>query len=113
MERTGVNFVELRGYIGSMKVSDYERDGYWRVQANISVPVVYMGPDGLESEKTDKVLIVAWGSTAEALAEVREGSWLRVTGVITTRQYKDACRFCCSMVVKYVTEVIVTNFVLL
>lgn len=107
----GNNFVELVGYLRYPQVQE-TRNGHTKYQAKVAVPFLYRDKQtGEEKEGNNYIKISAWNELAQALAEVEEGTPVRVHGVFNERSYDGNCKECGCIEKKYWTDVLVNNFV--
>jgi single-strand DNA-binding protein len=104
-----INRVQLIGHLGK-DVETFEINGGKKVaKATLATSESFYNKNGDRVENTDWHNLVAWGKTAELMANLgTKGSKIAISGKITTRSYEDKAG-----VKKYVTEVIVDEFMLM
>lgn len=105
-ERTGTNFVQLEG---ELMWPEFKATATGKLfcKFKMAIPVKY--GDGNTGKQYVKCC--AWESVAEALQNVGENAWLKVTGRYSERSYDGKCKHCHSAEKKYWTEVVIDNFV--
>lgn len=106
---TMVNKVQLIGYLGrDPEVLTFE-NGKKKLSVSIATPDVYTNQNGERIDGTDWHNLVAWNKTAE-LGEklLKKGSHVAIEGRLKSRSYEDK-----DGVKRYVTEVMVDQFLLL
>jgi single-strand DNA-binding protein len=100
------NSVNLIGNVGrNIEIFSFE-NGNKKAVCSIATSERYTNAKGESVTQTDWHQIVAWGKTAENLAQnVQKGNEISVTGKLTNRAYqaKDG-------ITRYVTEIIVSDF---
>ena len=101
----GENFVLLVGKITYPKFKELEGGGYM-FKAKLAIPV----PENNGTYQYIK--IGAWGDKAEALGELRSGTYIRMHGHIEESSYDSECRYCQGPEKKYWTEIVVDNFIM-
>ncbi len=104
-----VNKVQLIGHLG--KDVEMVEVGQGRKIAKVSLATngSYTGRDGQRVEHTDWHNLVAWGKTAELMANLgTKGARVAISGKIGTRSYDDK-----TGAKKYVTEITVDDFMML
>ena len=101
----GENFVILVGKITYPSSKELDNNNYM-FKAKLAVP----SPDG---DGYQYVKIGAWGDTAEFLSVLPKNTYIRMHGHIEESSYKAECRHCKGPEVKYWTEVIVDNFIVI
>jgi len=101
----GENFVSLTGKITYPNLKTVGMNNSSLLNAKLAIPT----GDG----KHQYVKIAAWGSTAEALAELPKDTFVKVHGHIEERSFDGRCRHCGSFEKKYWTNVVVGNFMIM
>lgn len=101
---TGQNFVELQGKI-MWPTKKTVGNGYSLFKSKIAIPI-----EG-HKDKFQYLKIAAWQEKADALAELPEGTYIKLHGHIEERSYDGKCKSCGGAEKKYWTEVIVDNFI--
>lgn len=104
----GENFVKMSGYLMYPELKT-TGNGYQLFKGKIAVPI--------ECERAGETVntkifynLSAWGTTAEALAELVAETPIEITGSLNVRQYDGKCRHCGGSDKKYWTEVQINNF---
>lgn len=98
------NFVRLIGKIYKPSFKEYP-SGAKLFKSDIAIPMPQ------DQSKFQYLRLTAWGAMAEALAEVAEGSYIKVYGHIEKNTYMAKCRYCGNGNNTYWFEVGVDNFV--
>ena len=106
----GKNFVQLQGFISYPKLS-YAQSGNARYQARLVIPVTYTNRGGEEITTNNYVPVTAWGTYAEEMGELEDGSLVKIIGNLNIRNYDGRCPECDSSIKKKWAEVVVGNFV--
>ena len=103
------NHVQLIGNLGSnpeLKVFD---SGKKMISVNMATNEVYTNKQGEQVTETQWHRIVAWGGTAETMSRLlQKGSEVIIQGKLRHRSYEDK-----NGVTKYITEVVVQDFLAL
>ena len=99
----GENFVSLTGKIEYPKLKTVGVNNNKLLNGRLAIPT--------ERGNNQYIKIAAWGTTAEALAEVGKDLFVKVHGHIEERSYDGKCRHCGGFEKKYWTNVVVDNFV--
>ncbi len=104
-----INRVQLIGHLGK-DVETFELSGGKKVaKATLATSESFYNKNGDRVDNTDWHNLVAWGKTAELMANLgTKGAKIAVSGKITNRSYEDK-----SGVKKYVTEVVVDEFMMM
>jgi single-strand DNA-binding protein len=104
-----INRVQLIGHLGK-DVETFEINGGKKVaKATLATSESFYNKNGDRVENTDWHHLVAWGKTAELMANLgTKGSKIAISGKITNRSYEDK-----EGVKKYITEVVVDEFMLM
>lgn len=106
MDILGDNFVRITGIIEKKKVATYENGGTsFKCTLSIPTPPNY--------DKYQHINVGAWNKTAEELADVPEGTLLRITGHIENQSYSKKCRYCSGPSTAFWVEVIIDNYVVI
>jgi hypothetical protein len=105
-EQTGTNFVQLEG---ELMWPEFKATGTGKLFCKFKVAIPFELRDG--NVVKHYVKCAAWESVAQALQDVEQGSWLKVTGRVNERSYMGKCNDCHSEQKKYWTEVVIDNFV--
>jgi single-strand DNA-binding protein len=103
-----INRVQLIGHLGK-DVEIFEINGGKKVaKVSLATTESFYNKNGDRVENTDWHNLVAWGKTADLLANLgNKGSKIAVSGRITNRNYEDK-----SGVKKYITEIVVDEFMM-
>ena len=110
MSIKGENFVELQGFIQYPKPFTTQR-GFTGYNAKLVIPGEYTDKGTGETKETKSYLkISAWNDNAEQLAELKEGTAIKIQGVLQERSYDGNCKSCDATEKKYWTSVLVDNF---
>lgn len=102
MNLLGENFVKLVGKISYKQVNEY--NGYTSWKCKLAVPI---------REEFQYIKIDAWGALADQLAELPNGTWIKVQGHIAETSFDSKCKYCQGASRMYWTSVGVDNFVVL
>jgi len=104
-----INRVQLIGHLGK-DVETFEfSEGKKVAKATLATSESFYNKNGDRVENTDWHNLVAWGKTAELMANLgTKGAKIAVSGKITNRSYEDK-----TGVKKYVTEVVVDEFMMM
>jgi primosomal replication protein N len=106
MNLLGDNFVKLQGKITKKKVTTYPNGStLFKCSLAISAPPSY--------DKYQYVGVSTWGTLAEQLTSVKEGSWMRVHGHLEKHSFKSKCNFCNGPTTIYWTDVVIDNYVII
>ncbi|MCB0686636.1 MAG: single-stranded DNA-binding protein [Saprospiraceae bacterium] len=104
-----INRVQLIGHLGKDVETHEFSAGKKIAKATMATTESYYNKDGDRVENTDWHNLVAWGKTAELMANLgTKGAKIAISGKISNRSYEDK-----SGIKKYVTEVIVDEFMLM
>ena len=98
----GENFVSLTGTITYPNLKTVGMKNNSLLNAKLAIPT--------GNGKSQYVKIAAWGSTAEALAELSKDTFIKMHGHIEERSYDGKCRHCSGYSKVYWTNVVVDNF---
>jgi single-strand DNA-binding protein len=106
MTNTLKNSVQLMGNIGKdVSILTFE-NGSKKVNITLATNDMYTNNKGEKIKQTEWHTLVAWGKTAELMAEtLNKGNEVAIHGKLSSRSYADK-----DGVTKYVTEVIVHDF---
>ncbi len=104
-----INRVQLIGHLGK-DVETFEfSEGKKVAKVTLATSESFYNKNGDRVENTDWHNLVAWGKTAELMANLgTKGAKIAVSGKITNRSYEDK-----TGVKKYVTEVVVDEFMMM
>ena len=105
-EKKGQNFVQLEG---ELMWPEFKATGTGKLFCKFKMAIPFELRDG--NVVKHYVKCAAWEGIAEALQDVEQGSWLKVTGRVNERSYDGKCKHCHSEEKKYWTEVVIDNFV--
>jgi hypothetical protein len=100
----GENFVSLTGKVIYPSLKTVGMNNNSLLNAKLAIPT------GNGSDQYIK--IAAWGSTAEAIAEVPKDTFIKLHGHIEERSYDGKCRHCNGFSKIYWTNVVVDNFII-
>ena len=100
----GENFVSLTGKITYPNLKMVGQNNNNLFNAKLAIPTKTQG-------NFQYIKITAWGSLAESLSELKEGTFVKVHGHIEERSYDGKCKHCGGFDKKYWTNVVVDNFV--
>lgn len=104
---TLTNKVQLIGRLGQDVEVNEIANGSKYSRLSIATNEAYTNKDGEKVENTTWHNCVAWGKTAELIGELcNKGSRILVQGKLANRKYEDK-----EGTMRYVTEVIVSDFV--
>jgi len=109
MSLKGINQVKLVGFLRNSKLK-LTNNGNARFQARIFVPIEVERAGRKETVEIP-YNIGAWGTLAEALDAMIDGTPLEISGTLSVRSYDSRCKSCGADEKKYWTEVNVSNFV--
>jgi single-strand DNA-binding protein len=103
-----INHVQLIGHLGK-DVETFEVGAGKKVaKGTLATSESYYNKNGDRVENTDWHNLVAWGKTAELMANLgTKGAKIAISGKISNRSYEDK-----SGVKKYITEIVVDEFML-
>ena len=106
MTNTLKNSVQLMGNIGKdVSISTFE-NGTKKANITLATNDMYTNSKGEKIKQKEWHSLVAWGKTAELMAEtLNKGNEVAIHGKLSSRSYDDK-----DGVTKYVTEVIVNDF---
>ncbi len=102
MNISGENIVKLVGKISYREVSIYS--DITNYKCKLALPI---------DDKFQYVKIGAWGKIAEALAELPNGTYIKLFGHIEETSYDTKCKYCQGPSKAYWTNVVVDNFIVL
>ncbi len=102
MNLLGENFVKLIGKVSYKEVNIYNGNPNFRCK--LAVPI---------EDKFQYIKVGAWGSLAESLAELSEGTWIKLYGHIEESSYDSKCRYCQGLSKSYWTSVNINNYIIL
>lgn len=103
------NQVRLIGNAGALPVLKTFENGQSNVRFSLATNDYYKDKKGETQTTTEWHNIVAWGKTAELISKlVTKGSELAIEGRLSSRSYEDK-----EGNTRYITEVIVNEFMLL
>ncbi|MDH3243082.1 MAG: single-stranded DNA-binding protein [Saprospiraceae bacterium] len=104
-----VNRVQLIGNLGKdVQTSDLS-NGVKKASVSIATTDVYNSKSGEQVKETQWHNLIAWGKTAERMSNMLgKGARIAVQGKLSNRSYEDK-----EGVTKYITEIIVSEFMLL
>ena len=103
------NRVQLIGRLGADPKMFEIANGTKKASFSVATNEFYRRKDGERQEETHWHNVVAWGKTAEIAEKIlRKGNEVAVNGKLVSRSYEDN-----SGNKKYITEVIVSEFLLL
>ena len=105
MSLYGDNVVKLVGTITKKQVTVYGDSTLYKCVLSIPAPVGYSGGQNIG--------VSTWGEKALYLADLKEGTWLRIFGHIEKTSYKTKCKYCNGATTSYWTDVVIDNFVVL
>jgi hypothetical protein len=100
----GENFVVLTGQITYPNLKTVGMNNTSLLNAKLAVPT--------DTGKSQYVKVAAWGTTAEAIAELPKDTFIKVHGHIEERSYYGKCRHCRGYSKVYWTNVVVDNFMI-
>ena len=103
----GENFVNLVGKITWPEFKVVGERASKLFKAKLAIPIA--NSDG----KSQYLKIAGWNAMAEALNEVGEDKFIKVHGHREERSYDGKCKHCGGADIKYWTEVVVDNFIVL
>ena len=98
----GENFVSLTGTVVYPNLKTVGVNNNKLLNAKMAIPV--------GNGKHQYVKIAAWGSMAEAIADLSKDTFIKVHGHIEERSYDGKCRHCSGYSKVYWTNVVVDNF---
>lgn len=106
MNNTIKNSVQLIGNIGKeVEILNFE-NGNKKASVSIATTDYYTNNKGEKVKQTEWHNLIAWGKTAELMAQVlRKGNEVAIQGKLTNRSYTDK-----TGVTRYVTEISVNEF---
>jgi len=100
----GENFVSLTGQITYPNLKTVGMNNNSLLNAKLAIPT--------GTGKYQYVKVAAWGSTAEAIAELPKDTFVKVHGHIEERSYDGKCRHCGGYSKVYWTNVVIDNFMI-
>ena len=106
MNNTIKNSVQLIGNIGKdVEILNFE-NGNKKASVSIATTDYYTNNKGEKVKQTEWHNLIAWGKTAELMAQVlHKGNEVAIQGKLTNRSYADK-----TGVTRYVTEIVVNEF---
>ena len=104
----GENFVILVGKITKANARELD-NGNHMFKARLAIPD---NDEEAQYENFQYIKVGAWGTLAEDLGALPEGTYIRMHGHIEESSYDGECRHCKSPEKKYWTEVIIDNYIL-
>jgi single-strand DNA-binding protein len=106
MNNTLKNSVQLIGNIGKeVEILNFE-NGNKKASVSIATTDYYTNNKGEKVKQTEWHNLIAWGKTAELMAQVlRKGNEVAIQGKLTNRSYTYK-----TGVTRYVTEIVVNEF---
>lgn len=106
MQNSSKNNVQLSGHIGKdIQILSFE-NGNKKAAVSLASNFSYKNSSGEAVKHTDWFNLVAWGKTAEQLAEnLTKGNEISIEGRLSTRSYTDK-----SGSTRYITEIVVNKF---
>jgi len=105
MDMVGENYVILQGLIERPNLKKVGQNNTSLFNGTLNIPTQTEG-------RSQYIKIAAWGTTAEALAEVPRKVHIRMQGHIEERSYDGKCRHCGGFDKKYWTNVVVGTFII-
>lgn len=109
---TGINYVELQGDVSRPKAS-FTTNGFPDFKATIVIPMEYK-KEGEETRTSKQYIkIVAYGKIAEEMADITEGTTIKIHGRLQERSYDGACKSCGAKEKKYWSDVLVSSCVVI
>jgi single-strand DNA-binding protein len=106
MKNTSLNTVHLSGHIGKDITLMQFDNGNKKASLSLASNFSYKSTTGDTVKHTDWFNLVAWGKTAEQLAEsLTKGNEISIEGRLSTRSYTDK-----SGTTRYITEIVVNKF---
>ncbi|MCB0667388.1 MAG: single-stranded DNA-binding protein [Saprospiraceae bacterium] len=104
-----INHVQLIGHLGKDVETLEFSEGKKVAKAALATSSSYYNKNGERVENTDWHNLVAWGKTAELMANLgTKGSKIAISGKISNRTYEDK-----GGVKRYVSEVVVDEFIMM
>ena len=100
----GENFVILTGKITYPNLKTVGMNNSSLLNAKLAIPTA--------NGKHQYVKVAAWGSTAEAIAELSKDTFIKVHGHIEERSFDGKCRHCKGYSKVYWTNVVIDNFMI-
>ena len=100
----GENFVSLTGRIEWPNLKTVGMNNNSLLNAKLAIPT--------GNGKHQYVKVAAWGTTAEAVAELPKDTFIKVHGHIEERSYDGKCRHCNGYSKVYWTNVVIDNFII-
>lgn len=100
----GENFVSLTGTVEWPNLKKVGANNNSLLNAKLAIPT--------GKGKSQYVKIAAWGTLAEAIAELPKGTFIKLHGHIEERSYDGKCRHCNGFSRTFWTNVVVDNFII-
>jgi len=101
----GENFVSLTGKITYPTLKKVGVNNNSLLNAKLAIPT--------GNGNNQYVKVAAWGTTAEAVAEVPKDTFIKIHGHIEERSYDGKCRHCGGYSKVYWTNVVIDNFIIM
>jgi len=100
------NSVQLIGNIGNaLEITSFE-SGSKKLSISLATNDYYTNSKGEKTKQTEWHNLVAWGKTAENMAQsLEKGSEIAIQGKLSNRSYTDKAG-----ATKYITEVIISDY---
>lgn len=106
----GENYVRMVGYLSYPNFTT-TNNGIAKFAGKIGIPVSYTDKSSGEQKEFNKhYKFTAWAEVAKALADVPDGSLIRIVGEYNERSYEGSCKACATVEKKYYTDVNVRGF---
>ena len=102
MTTSGENYVKLVGYIKYRELASY--NDYSNFKCKLAIPI---------NESFQYIKVAAWGDLAESLAELPEGTCVKIHGHIEETSYSSKCKYCSGPLKVYWTNVVVDNYIII
>jgi len=100
----GENFVSLTGTIQYPNLKTVGMNNSSLLNAKLAIPT--------GNGRNQYVKVVAWGATAEAVAELSKDVFIKVHGHIEERSFDGKCRHCQGYSKTFWTNVVIDNFMI-
>ena len=100
----GENFVSLTGKIQYPNLKKVGMNNNSLLNAKLAIPT--------GGDKHQYIKVAAWGSTAEAVAELPKDTFIKMHGHIEERSYDGKCRHCGGYSKVFWTNVVIDNFII-
>lgn len=106
MKTISKNLVQLTGHLGNDVQILQIANGSKKASFSLAVNSSYTSAGGETKKETSWFNIVAWGKTAETMAEsLKKGQEVGIEGKIVSRKYTDK-----NGVTRYIIEIVVAQF---